>query len=90
MIVNTLVKKNRDLGIVNKVHRKCDIIDGSGLNGVRQAILFRFILDKKPGFKVFCEPETLHYKKINKSILNSITLYLEDDKNEEVVFIGET
>ena len=69
---------------------KCDIFDGSVLNGVRQPKLFRFLLDKKPGFKVFCEPETLHYKKIKKSVLNTTTFYLKDDKNAEVVFNGET
>ena len=29
-------------------------------------------------------------KKINKSVLNTITFYLEDDNNEEVDFNGET
>ena len=38
------------------------------------------------GLKVFCEPETKPYKKINKSDLNTITLYLKDDNNEEVIF----
>ena len=45
---------------------------------------------KKPGYKVFCEPETIHYKKINKSVLNTITFYLENDSNEEVNFNGKT
>ena len=39
---------------------------------------------------MFCEPETIHYKKINKSVLNTATFYLEDDNNEEVKLIGET
>ena len=29
-------------------------------------------------------------KKINKSVLNTITFYLEDDNNKEVDFNGET
>ena len=69
---------------------KCDVIDGSVLNGVRQPIFLSFVLDKKQVFKVFCEPETIHYKKINKFFLNTITFYLEDDNNEEVDFNGET
>ena len=32
----------------------------------------------------------IHYKKINKSVLNTITFYLEDDNNEEVNFNQET
>ena len=52
-----------NLGSTNKIHLKCDCIDGSVLNVIRQPILFSFVLDKLPGYKVFCEPETIHYKK---------------------------
>ena len=38
-----------------------------------------------------CFPNLKQYtKKINKSVLNSITFYLEDDNNEEVNFNQET
>ena len=77
------------LSYTNKIHLKCDIIDGSVVNGLRQPILYSFVLDKKPGYKVFSEPETIHYKKINKSVLDTITFYLEDDNNKEVNFNGE-
>ena len=53
-----------NLNSTNKVHSKCDYIDGSVVNGIRQPILFNFVLDKPSGFKVFCELETIHYKKI--------------------------
>ena len=69
---------------------KCDVIDGYVVNGLRQPILFSFVLDEPSGYKIFCEPETIQYKKINKSVLNTITFYLEDDNNEEVNFNGET
>ena len=69
---------------------KFDVIDGSVVNGTRRPILFSFVLDKPAGYKVFCEPESIHYKKINKSVLNTITFYLEDDNNEVVNFNGET
>ena len=78
------------LSNTNKIHLKCDAIDGSVVNGLRQPILYSFVLDKLPGYKVFSEPETIHYKKTNKSVLNTITFYLEDDNNEEVDFNGET
>ena len=51
---------------------------------------FGFVSDKPSEYKVFCEPETKHYKKINKSVWNTITFYLEDDIHEEVDFNGET
>ena len=79
-----------NLGSTIKIHLKCDIIDGSIVDGVRQSILYSFVLDKKPGYKVFCQPETIHYKKINKSVLNTITFYLEDDNSKEVDFNQET
>ena len=69
---------------------KCDVVDGSVVNGLRQPILYSSLLDKLPGYKVFCEPETIHYKKTNKSVLKTLTFYLEDDNNEEVNFNQET
>ena len=78
-----------NLSNTSKIHLKCDVIDGSVVNGIRQPILYSFVLDKPSGYKVFCEPETIHYKKINKFVLNTITFYLEHDNNEEVDFNGE-
>ena len=78
------------LNTMNKIHLKCDVIDGSVVDGVRQPILYSFVLVKKPGYKIFSEPESIHYKKINKSVLKTITFYLEDDNNKEVDFNQET
>ena len=39
---------------------------------------------------MFYEPVRVHCEKTNKSVFNTITFYLEDDKNEEVDFNGET
>ena len=83
-------KINLYLNTINKIHLKSDCIDGSIQDGVRQPIIFSFVLEKPSGYKVFCEPETIHYKKINKSLLNAIAFYLEDDNNKEVNFNGET
>ena len=69
---------------------KCFVIDGSVVNGLNKPILFSFVLDKPSGYKVFSEPENNTLQKIKKSVLNTITFYLEDDNNEEVHFIGET
>ena len=85
-----LSQKIVNLSSTNKIHLKCDCIDGSVVNGIREPILFSFVLDKPSGYKVFCEPETIHYKKINKSVLNTIMFYLEDDNNKVVDFNGET
>ena len=84
-----LSQKIVNLGSTNKIHLKCDCIDGSVVNGVRQPILYSFVLDKLPGYKVFSEPTTIHYKKINKSVLNTITFYLENNDHKEVDFNQE-
>ena len=78
------------IGSTNKIHLKCDIIDGSVVTGLRHPILYSVVLDKPSGYKVFCEPETIHYKKMNKFVLNTITFYLEDENTEVVDFNGET
>ena len=79
-----------NLNTVNKLHLKCDVIDGSVVDGIRQPILYSFVLDKPSGYKILSEPETIHFKKLNKPVLNTITFYLEDDKNKEVNFNQET
>ena len=55
------------LTAIDKIHLKCDVVDASVVNGLKQPILYSFVLDKPPGCKLFCEPETIHYKK-NKQI----------------------
>ena len=51
--------------IINKIHLKCDVFNVSFQDGVRQTVLFSFVLNKPSGYKVFCQPETIHFKKIN-------------------------
>ena len=69
---------------------KRDCIDISVVDGLSHPFLYSFVLDKLPGYKVFCQPETIQFKKIIKSVLNTISFYLRDDNNEEVDFNGET
>ena len=45
----------------NKIHLKCDVIDDSVVNGLKQAILYSFVLNKPSRYKLFCEPETIHF-----------------------------
>ena len=56
MIAKTLVKKNRNLSTINKIHVKSDVFDGSVLNGVRQPILFSFVFRKTTGFQSVLGP----------------------------------
>ena len=74
---------------IDKVHLKCDCIDGSIMNGIREPILYSFSLDQPPGQKIYKEPKVKLFKKINKSILSHITFYLEDDDYKPVDFNNE-
>ena len=47
---------------MNKNQVKNDAIDGSILNGVRQPLLFSFVLNKPLGYKVFCQSGTTHHE----------------------------
>ena len=75
---------------IDKVHLKCDCIQGSIVNGVREPILFSFALSSPPGHKIYKEPRVKLFKKVNKSVLSHITFYFEDDDYKPVDFNGET
>ena len=74
----------------DKVHLKCDCVDGSIVNGIREQILFSFNLSAPPGYKIIKEPNLILYKKINKTRLDSIQFFLEDNNHNPVDFNGET
>ena len=69
---------------------KCDLIHGSEVCAKPNPILYSFVPNKPSGYKVFYQLETIHYEKVNKSVLNTIPFYLEDDNHKEVNFNGET
>ena len=90
-LIAGLYKSERPINItgIDKVHLKCDCIDGSIVNGVREPILYSFALSSPPGHKLYKEPRVKLFKKINKCILSHITFYLEDDKYKAVDFNNE-
>ena len=75
---------------IDKIRLKCDCIQGSIVNGVRETILYSFALSSPPGYKIYKEPRVILLKKINKSVLSHITIYFEDDDHKPVDFNGET
>ena len=85
-------KSDRPINItgIDKVHLKCNCIQGSIMNGIRQPILYSFALSSPPGYKIFKEPRVKLFKKINKSVLSHITFYFEDDDHKPVDFHNET
>ena len=85
-------KSNKPINItgIDKIHLKCDCIQGSIVNGVREPILYSFALSSPPGHKIYKEPRVKLFKKINKSVSSHITFYFEDDDYKTVDFHGET
>ena len=79
-----------NLSITKKIHLKCDVTDGSLVNGLRQPILYSFVLDKKVASKFFATLKLFIIEKVNKNVLPTISFYLEDDIHKEADFNGET
>ena len=75
---------------IDEVHLKCDSIQGSIVNGIREPILYSFALSSPPGRKSYKEPRFKLFKKVNKSVLSHIKFYFEDDDHKPVDFNGET
>ena len=82
-------KLNNITGI-DKLHLKCDCIEGSIVNGIREPILFSFAVSSPPGHKIYKEPKVKFFIKINKSVLSHITFYFEEDDYKPVDFNGKT
>ena len=85
-------KSDRPINItgIDKIHLKCDCIQGTIVNGVREPILYSFALSAPPGHKIYKEPRIKLFKKVNTSVLSHITFYFEDDDHKPVDFNGET
>ena len=85
-------KSDRPINItgIDKVHLKCDCIQGSIVNGIREPILHSFALSSPPGHKIYKEPGVKLFKKVNKPVLSHITFYFEDDDHKPVDFNNET
>ena len=75
---------------VDKIHLKCNFINESIVNGIRDPILHSFTLSSPPGQKIYKEPRIKLFEKVNKSLLSHITLYLEDNDYKAVDFHNET
>ena len=76
---------------IDKVHMKCNMIQGSTLNGRPSNILFSFLIDQSPGYLIFKTPNPVSYKKVEKrEAISSIGFSFEDDDGKPVNFNGET
>ena len=85
-------KSDRPINItgIDEIHLKCDCIQGSVVNGIRESFLYSFALSSPPNHKIYKEPRIKLFKKINKSVLSHITFYFEHDDHKPVDFTNET
>ena len=74
---------------IDKVHLKCDSIQDSIVNCIRELILYFCAPISPTGQKIYKKPIVKLFKKINKSVLSHLTFYLEDDDHKPVDFSRE-
>ena len=74
----------------DQVLLKCDCVDGSIAYGIREQIFISFNLSASLGYKIIKELNSILYKKINKTRLDSLQLFLEDNNHHPVDFKSET
>ena len=74
---------------IDKIHLKCDCVQGSIVNGKRESVLYSFAFSPPPCLKIYQEPRVKLFKKNKKSVLSHITFYFEDDDYKPVDFHNE-
>ena len=90
-LISGSYKSDRPINITgtDKIHLKCDCVQGSIVNGVREPILYSFALSSPTGHKIYKEPRVKLFEKINKCVLSHIAFYFEDDDYKSVDFHAE-
>ena len=91
-LIAGLYKSDKPINITgnDKIHIKCDCIQGSIVNDIREPILYSFALSSPPGHKIYKEPRIELFKKISKSVLSHINFCFEDNDHKPADFNGET
>ena len=84
-------KSDRPINItgIGKIHLKCDCIQGSIVNGIRESILYSFALSSPPGHIIYKKPRIKLFRKVNKPVFSHRTFYFEVDDHKPVDFNGE-
>ena len=84
-------KSDRPINItgIDKILLKCDCVNGSIANGIREPFLYSFALDQPPGHKLHKEPRIKLFIRIIKRVLSHITFSLEDDDYKPIDFNNE-
>ena len=68
----------------------CDLVNNSYNNGVVSSIIYSFFPNVAPGYKIVRNVENPIYLPINRSQLNTMSLWLTDENGKALNFRGET
>ena len=74
---------------INSILVNIDIISGSYVNGSPQPTIYSFFLDVFPRYKIIKNPRNLLYLPITSDTIHSITIWLTDEKGNELNLRGE-
>lgn len=71
------------------VRIECDIISGSYVNGTASHIIYEFVPNVPPGYRIIEIPKNLIYFPVNQHTINSINIRLLDSDNNLINLRGE-
>lgn len=71
------------------VRIECDVVSGSFVNGKASHILYEFVPNVPPGYRIIEVPKNLIYFPVNKKSLSAINIRLLDAENNHINLRGE-
>jgi len=83
-------KKAVNLNTINSIKVMCNVAHGSFDNQLQSHSIYEFFPSGRTGSKVVQSPSNLIYYKLNKTVINSITVQLVDQNNNPIDNFNET
>ena len=74
---------------VNSILVHCDIIDTSRVNGIEAPVIYNFIPNAVPAYKIVITPKNLIYAPITLNVISHMTCWLTDQNGGELDLRGE-
>lgn len=71
------------------VRIECDVVSGSFVNGKASHIIYEFVPNVPPGYRIIESPKNIIYFPVNHSSISAINIRLLDTENKEVNLRGE-
>ena len=84
--VKYISRHDIDILSVNSIYVNWDLITNSYINGVPAPVIYSFFPNVAPGYKVVEKPYNFIYLPLNKTFINSVTVWLTDEKNNILNF----